>query len=135
MLLVFKVLIYLFALIAISTGLADLFKGLPSIQLGNGESLETGKASPSLDNAYRFLAGVWIGVGILFLLFVRDLEHYKVAMMVLLGVMAIGGIGRLLSLMRYGMPSDAILYVGLGIELILCPLMIAWLAFGSLGNR
>jgi len=128
---VFKGLIYLFAVIAIATGVMDLLKGLPALELAGGKSVQIGATAPMIDNSFRFLAGVWIGAGILFILFVSNLEQYKIPMMVLLGVMAIGGIGRLISIANYGMPTDAVVYVGLVIELIICPLMILWLAFYS----
>lgn len=128
---VFKGLVYLFAVIALITGTNDILSGLSSQQALGSTLSEDAFNDPALDNIFRFFSGLWFGTAILFILFVRDLERYRPAMMALFAVLFIGGIGRLLSIWQVGLTDHAvglpITILGLVIELIVGPLMALWL--------
>ena len=128
---IFKSLVYLFAVIAIVTGAADLLNGAGAQFPLETNFTEIGVDIAALDTIFRFFSGLWLGVGILFVLFAQDLVRYRVPMIALLGVIIIGGLGRVMSLVQFGLsdqqPAGAITIVGLVIELLVCPLMIAWL--------
>lgn len=80
---------------------------------------------------FRFFSGLWFGVGVLFILFIRDLERYKPAMVTLLYVVILGGIGRVISIAQYGMPEHplgfTLVIAGLIAELVISPIMVWWL--------
>lgn len=53
---------------------------------------DAGFADPMVDNVFRFFSRLWFGVGVMFILFVRDLDRYKPAMIALLGMVILGGL-------------------------------------------
>ena len=127
----FKIGIYIFAAIALSTGASDFLQGLASqATFGTTISAE-GLTDPIVDNVFRFFAALWFGLGILFLLFIRDLDRYKPAMIALLCIVILGGLGRILSIYELGLPSAAsgiaLVSAGLLAEVIVTPVMLWWL--------
>lgn len=129
----FKIGIYVFAAIALLTGANDLIQGLGGLRSMGSTLTEQGLADPMADNLFRFFAGLWFGVGVLLLLFVRDMNRYWPAMIALLSVIALGGLGRILSILLLGMPEAptgiALICAGLLSELIIAPIMLWWLVF------
>lgn len=130
---VFKACIYLFIAIAVLTGANDLLQGISGLKAMGAGLTDAGYSDPLLDSLFRFFAGLWMGTGLLFWIFIRDLRRYKPAMMALLGVVILGGIGRLLTIAQLGLPEApiglAMVSAGLFAELLLSPLLLAWLAF------
>jgi len=101
---------------------------------GLGENVsEAALSDPALNNGFQFFAGIWMGVGVLLILFLRDLEKYKTAMLTLLGIIFFGGIGRVISILNFGMPDNEagqrIITIALVIELALMPILAWWVAF------
>lgn len=128
---VFTILCYVFAAIALITGASDFVQGLASQKDFGANLTEAGFTDPMTDNVFRFFAGIWFGVGVFFILFIRDLERYKPAMMALLGIVILGGLGRVLSIWQYGLPEHpmglTIIAAGLLAEVVLSPIMLWWL--------
>lgn len=128
---VFKIVVYIFAAIALITGTSDLVHGLASQRTFGVALTDSGFADPMLDNMFRFFSGLWFGVGILFILFVRELERYKPAMIALLAIIVLSGLGRILSIFQYGLPDNsrgiALIFVGLLAEVIISPVLLWWL--------
>ncbi|KZE16312.1 MULTISPECIES: DUF4345 domain-containing protein [Sphingomonas] len=80
-----------------------------------------------LDSHFRYLSGLFLGMGIAFASCVPGIER-KTARFRLLGMMVVlGGLARLWSLVILGPPSTGHA-VGLCIELIVVPLLLAWQA-------
>lgn len=80
-----------------------------------------------LDSHFRYLSGLFLGMGIAFASCVPGIER-KTARFRLLGMMVVmGGLARLWSLVTLGPPSTGH-SVGLCIELIVVPLLLAWQA-------
>ncbi len=129
---IFSALCYLFAATALFTGGNDFLQGLEAQRAFGSTLTDQGFADPLLDNVFRFFSGLWIGVGVLFVLFVRDLDRYKPAMIALLCIIILGGIGRIISISQYGLPDDPsgsmLVYAGLLAELVISPAMLWWLA-------
>lgn len=121
----FIIVIYIFAAIALLTGANDLIQGLAS-QEAFGATMPT-QGVAIVDNVFRFFAGLWFGVGILFILFVRDLDRYKPAMIALLSIVVLGGVGRIISIVQYGMPDSSaatgLVSVGLLAEVAVSPIL------------
>ena len=79
------------------------------------------------DSHTRFLGGVWLGVGALFLVSVFDLVRFRPLLNLAFALIFIGG------LMRFTMPRPDILFGpdiagSLAAELIGMPLLYVWLA-------
>jgi len=126
---IFTIVIYIFAAIALSTGASDFIQGLAS-QKSFGAAMPT-QGLAIVDNVFRFFSGLWFGVGVLFILFVRDLDRYKPAMITLLAVVVLGGIGRIVSIVQYGMPENTsavyLVVAGLLAEVVISPILLWWL--------
>ena len=127
----FTIVIYVFAAIALITGASDFLQGqISQAQLGAGLTPE-GFADPLMDSVFRFFAALWFGTGILFVIFVRDLDRYKPPMIALLAIVILGGIGRLITIMQHGLPDhpggQTLVYAGLVAEVVVSPIMLWWL--------
>ncbi|MDF7777430.1 DUF4345 domain-containing protein [Sphingomonas sp. AOB5] len=80
---------------------------------------------PDLDSHFRYLSGIFLGVGIAFATCIPDIEH-KGSRFRLLGALVItGGLARALSLATIGPPSTGHL-AGLCVELLVMPLLLFW---------
>jgi len=126
---IFQIVVYIFAAIALITGASDLIQGVAS-QKAFGATMPA-EGLPIVDNIFRFFSGLWFGVGILFILFVRDLDRYKPAMIALLSIVVLGGFGRIISIVQYGMPDNSsastMVLVGLLAEVVISPILLWWL--------
>jgi hypothetical protein len=124
----FTITCYFFAAIALTTGASDLIQGLASQRAFGATLTDAGFADPMVDNVFRFFSGLWFGTGILFILFVRDLERYKPAMITLLAIIILGGLGRVLSIWQYDLPDHplgmTLVFLGLLAEVIISPIML-----------
>ena len=127
----FRIGIFIFIAIALTTGANDLLQGLASQRAFGATLSDQGFSDPMVDNVFRFFSALWFGVGVLFIVFIRDLDRYKPAMIALLGVVFLGGLGRILSIAQLGMPDHpmgfALVCAGLFAEIIVSPIMIWWL--------
>ncbi|KQM61349.1 MULTISPECIES: DUF4345 domain-containing protein [unclassified Sphingomonas] len=78
-----------------------------------------------MDSHFRYLSGLFLGLGLGFASCIPGIER-KSGRFRLLGMMVvIGGFARLLSLATVGVPPTGHM-VGLCIELIVVPLLLAW---------
>lgn len=103
----------------------SIFGGTLQMYLGQPDTL------PRLDNVHRFMAGVYLGTGLICLwagLTVRDqgLLVYLLALGVLLA-----GVGRLVSISIVGLPEPAAVWLGYLIPELLLPFVIAWAHYSS----
>jgi len=58
-----------------------------------------------LDTNLRFYSGVWVGLGVVLWWLIPTIERQTILFRVLWGMIFIGGIGRLLSMIMLGWPS------------------------------
>jgi len=78
-----------------------------------------------LDTNLRFYSGVWVGVGLALWWLIPTIERQTVLFRVLWGMIFIGGIGRLLSIIMLEWPP--VPFVGFtAIEIVGAPLFIWW---------
>lgn len=133
MLTVFKVLIYFMAAICLITGANEFITGFIAFSDMGAELPKHAFADPLMNNVIRFFAAMWMGVGIMFIVFVLDLERYKPALLALFGIVFLGGIGRIISLLEFGMPEASsgvnLVVSGIIVEIVVVPAMAWWLAF------
>lgn len=108
---VVQVCLFLAAAIAIFGGVVQMSLGQPDTTM-------------RLDNLHRFLAGVYLGAGILaawvaFTIRRHDTLIYFFALMVLLG-----GIGRFISMAKVGVPEPFWLWMGYALSEVIIPVII-----------
>ncbi|KQM36121.1 DUF4345 domain-containing protein [Sphingomonas sp. Leaf10] len=78
-----------------------------------------------LDSHFRYLSGIFLVMGLAFVSCIPSIES-KTARFRLLGAMVVGGgLARLVSFGSHGAPL-AVHELGLGIELIVVPLLMLW---------
>ena len=89
--------------------------------------------SNDLDSHYRYLSGIFLGVGALFYLSIPAIERKTRLFQSAAGLVVIGGLARLLSLVTVGVPS-APHVAGLALELLVVPLLVIWQARVARGS-
>lgn len=102
----------LFAAIAIFGGSLQMYLGQPD-------------TSPRLDNVHRFMAGIYLGTGLICLwagLTVR--RQGNLVYLLALGVL-LAGIGRLVSIGTVGLPEPAAVWLGYLVPELVLPFVIA----------
>lgn len=106
-------------------GLLPLSAGLAGVILG--PEFLRGPIAPTvdLDSHFRYLSGIFLGVGLIFYATIPAIERKTTLFRVAAALVALGGLARLVSLLSVGAPSVGHL-VGLGLELVVVPLLALW---------
>lgn len=88
-----------------------------------------GLAAPpvDLDSHLRYLSGVLLAIGLAFASCVPDIEEKGERFKVLAALVIMGGFARLISMIATGLPSQWHIF-GLGMELLVTPLLALWQA-------
>lgn len=110
--LVVRVCLLLVAAIAMFGGTVQMVLGQPD-------------TSPRLDNVHRFMAGVYLATGIISLWAAITIRQQGTLVYLLaLGVL-LGGVGRLVSIGRVGLPKPAAVWLGYLLPELVLPFVIA----------
>ena len=80
-----------------------------------------------LDSHFRYLSGLLLGIGLVFLTTIPRVETKGTIFRVLGAVIFVGGLSRLLSLAQNGIPGPGHQF-GLVMELVITPLLVLWQA-------
>ncbi|MCG5239659.1 DUF4345 domain-containing protein [Azospirillum doebereinerae] len=113
--------------------LVPLSAGAAGVLLGPGFVFPTlaVDADPAhiadLDSHFRYLSGIFLGVGLLFVSTVPTIERSTGRFRLAAALVVVGGLARALSLAQTGAPSAPHL-AGLGLELVVTPLLVLWQA-------
>ena len=84
-------------------------------------------ANAVLDSNLRFFGGVWLGLGLALFWLIPSIDRQTVLFRVLWGMIFVGGIGRLLSMLFLGWPPPP--FIGFtALEIIGAPFFIWWQA-------
>jgi hypothetical protein len=78
-----------------------------------------------LNSHFRYLSGLLLAIGISFLRCVPDIEIKTERFRLLCFLVICGGLARLVSMVLEGLPSQGQIF-GLGMELIVVPLLMVW---------
>ena len=108
-----------------AAGLVPVAAGLGGILLGSGMIDPLGGVSVPLDSHYRYLSGLLLGMGFGFWLTIPHIERESPRFQLLTGIIVVGGVGRLWSLLSVGVPDRPMLF-GLTMELAVTPLLAVW---------
>ncbi len=112
-------------------GLVPLITGVLGM-MGLSDPIYQGIGVPPnalLDSNLRFFAGLWFGLGCAVMWLVPRVESKTAVYRVLWGMIFVGGIGRLLSILYIGLPAAPFTAPFLGftaLEIIGSPLFILW---------
>jgi hypothetical protein len=108
---VVRVCLFLAAAIAVSGGALQMYLGQPQTE-------------PRLDNVHRFMAGIYLSTGVICFWAGVTIRHQGALVYFLaLGVL-LGGIGRLVSINRVGLPKPASVWLGYLIPELALPFVI-----------
>ena len=109
---VVQVCLFLVAAIAVLGGSLQMYLGQPD-------------TSARLDNVHRFMAGVYLGTGIIsFWAAITIRQQGTLVYLLALGVL-LAGIGRLVSISQVGLPAPAAVWLGYLTPELLLPVVIA----------
>jgi len=126
----FRTALYLLAGLALLTGAIDLLLGLKG-QKAIGADLSPKAFDDALLNSQlRYLGAIWFGFGGLLLLCLTDLGKYSVLLQGALAVVFLGGLGRIASMIQFGLPAasrgKALVIAATAIEIIGAPGLLWW---------
>jgi hypothetical protein len=108
--------------------LVPLAAGGAGVVLGPDFLRGVGAEVPAdLDSHFRYLSGIFLGVGIAFVTCVPGIERKGARFRLLGGFVIMGGLARLISVAVVGWPGGGHLF-GLVMELGFVPLLILWQA-------
>ena len=95
-----------------------LFGGTLQMSLGQPET------TPRYDNLHRFMAGMYLGCGIIALWAAVTIRQQSTLIYLIALVVGIAGIGRLISMAKVGVPEPPALWIGYAASELILPLII-----------
>ena len=103
-------------LIPVGAGLAGLTQGTDMLGLWGGIDL---------DSHYRYLSGLLLAIGLAYWASIPVIEMRGDRFALLTVIVAIGGLGRALGMLRFSLPGP-VMSAALGVELIVTPAIYLW---------
>ncbi len=117
-----QILTAILGMVPILTGIIGLFGLSDPIYASAGLP-----ANALLDSNLRFLSGVWLGLGLTVIWLIPRIETQTVLFRVLWGMIFLGGVGRLLSMLFLGWPPIPFIAFTV-LEIVGAPIFVAWQA-------
>jgi hypothetical protein len=105
--------------------LVPLTAGPTGIVRGAAWMAHGGTVSPDLDSHFRYMSGIFTGVGLAFLSCVIGIEAKGTRLRMLVAFVVLGGLARGLSFIELGAPDLGNRF-GLVMELVVTPLICLW---------
>lgn len=102
-----------------------LFAGSRGVWLGPSWLKGVHVDPVDLDSHFRYLSGLFLGVGFAFLSCVPDIDRKGQRFRLLGSLVVLGGLARMWSLASVGFPSGGHMF-GLGMELGVVPVLMLW---------
>ncbi len=106
-------------IVPVSAGLAGVILG-PSMADGSIQATD-------LDSHFRYLSGLLLGIGLAFWGTVPGIERKGTVFKLLTAIVFTGGLARLYGVLTQGPPGGPMIF-GLGMELVVTPLLCLWQA-------
>ncbi len=127
-LIILRIAFGIFGLIALATGGLSTFGGLETFSSVSGHATPLdlmSEAGASIENGFRFFAGIWLGVGLMLLYGTVRWETSR-ALLFFGGVaIFIGGLGRVAPAFAGGIVPEGV-YVPIFLELVVYPALLIW---------
>lgn len=112
-------------LVMLAACIVPLTAGPMGIWRGAAWMAHGAEVSADLDSHFRYMSGIFTGVGLAFLSCIRTIETKSVRLRLLGACVVIGGLARALSWAQLG-PPDLGNRFGLVMELVVVPLILLW---------
>ena len=106
-------------------GLVPVLAGLAGVLLGASMAEPVSPFASGLDSHVRYLSGLLLAIGIGFWSTIPSIERRTARFRLLTALVVAGGLGRLIGVLLEGWPPAPML-AGLGMELVVTPLLCAW---------
>ncbi|PJZ85078.1 DUF4345 domain-containing protein [Leptospira harrisiae] len=119
---ILQILFVLVFLIGLSGGITNLIRGV-SLVFPDGTAV-----TPYADNVYRYLAGILLGASLIALWMAITIRKQSDLVYIMGAAIFLSGIGRVISMITVGLPTESRLYAYVAIELCL-PIVIWILQF------
>ena len=119
-----QIVIALAGFVPVGAGLAGIALGPSFAGLGDPLGIP-GSTDPSLDSHFRYLSGLLLAIGLLFWSAIPSIERRGSLVRALTLIVATGGLGRAVSLLRVGEPGAG-MRLALIMELVVTPLICLW---------
>ncbi len=104
--------------------LVPMFAG-PSGIIRGAQWMAHGPVSNDLDSHFRYMSGIFTGVGLAFVSCIPGIETKAARFRMLIAFVVLGGLARLFSYVQLGPPNPGNQF-GLVMELIVTPLLGVW---------
>jgi hypothetical protein len=114
-----------FRIVTIIVGLIPLFLGGTGVFFGAAEHSGGTDVAAALDNQYRYLAGVYVAVGLMILWSVGDIKGRAMLLRFAMLGWFLGGLARIVSWMTVGEPASWQVS-GLAVEMVVPVVLILW---------
>lgn len=111
-----QIAIALFCLVPLGAGLFGVVAGTGMVDAAH---------AVSADSHFRYLSGLLLGIGFAYLTTLPRIETRSDAFLMLTGIVFVGGLARLWSLLLDGAPDGPMLF-GLVMELLVTPALCMW---------
>ncbi|CAO1654820.1 DUF4345 domain-containing protein [Parasphingorhabdus sp. NYA22] len=112
-------------IVTILVGLVPLFLGITGILFGAAEHSGGEAVNSALDSQYRYLAGVYVAVGLMTLWSAGDIRARASFLRFAMLGWFIGGLGRVVSWLTVGEPASWQVS-GTAVELVVPVLLLLW---------
>ena len=96
----------------------SIFGGVLQMYLGQPET------TPRLDNIHRFLGGIYLMSGVTGLWVAMTVQRHDILIFLLASTVLMGGIGRLISISKVGLPEPSAVWLAYLIPELLIPFII-----------
>ena len=106
-------------------GFVPVLAGLDGGLLGSSMLGQSVAMDPALDSHVRYLSGLLLGIGLAFWQTIPAIERRSARVRLLTAIVALGGLMRLIGILRVGFPGGSMLF-GLCMELGVTPLICLW---------
>jgi general stress protein CsbA len=112
---VLRICLFLLAIIAVVGGILQMSMGEPNV-------------SPRLDNIHRFMAGIYLGCGLVSLWTGITIRQHRNLILIIALAVSLGAFGRIISMSKVGTPEPAALWITYCLSEIIVPfiMVVAW---------
>lgn len=114
-----------FRIVTILVGLVPIFLGATGVFFGAAEHSGGAEVAAALDNQYRYLAAVYVAVGLMILWSAGDIKDRTAVLRFAMLGWFLGGLARIISWMTVGEPASWQVS-GMAIELIVPVVLVLW---------
>jgi hypothetical protein len=106
---IMQLILGLISILALYTAYLGIAYGAVNWYYGFAAGQEYSKGFLMLDSNVRFYSGLWLGIGIVLLWMIPRIDREKITLRIIALFFFLGGIGRFISILTCGLPSNSYL--------------------------